>query len=98
MLPALLTVPENASNPPGATGLAGQFFVTTSKGVGWIGQEVDWLALILVPPQTLIARAVIVSRRFVAQVSVGTRYEPVKFAASPGANVIGPSTGVLLEG
>src|SRR4249920_2699899 len=80
MLPALLTTPEKASKPPGGTGLAGQFFVTTKRGRGRIGQSADWIAFTFVPLQMLLPLAVTVSRMFVSQMSVGTRYEPAKLA------------------
>src|SRR5688572_11983640 len=97
-LPALLTVPLKFSTPPGGTGLTGQCFVTARRGVATIGHPPVLLSLIIAPLQPLILRAVIVSVVLVMQVSSGTRYEPVKPAVSPGASVIGPNTGVLLDG
>src|SRR5258705_120974 len=73
MSPALLTLPEKTSSPPGDTGCGGQFFVTTRRGRGTMGHCAESLALTSAPLQRLLPRAVSVSARSWAQRSVGTR-------------------------
>src|SRR5882724_6241650 len=86
------------SRSPGATGFGGQCLVTTSLGLGAMGQTAVAVAVTLLLRQTSVPRAVTVSAIFVSQILVGTRKLPAKSDDSPGAKVSGPTTGVLFVG
>ena len=60
MSPALLTLPVKMSNPPGATGFAGQVLVTRMEGAVTAAQEAEALCVTLLP-QMLVALALRVS-------------------------------------
>lgn len=85
MLPEFRTVPLKVNNPPGTTGLTGQFWVTTMLGAVVKGQVVvaAWVTSAAVQASLPVAVTVLLT----AHASAGAVKLTVKFAVTPGARL-----------